>query len=229
MAVRTRTSARRRTRRDPQASRDLILAAAEGLFAKQGPDRVGLREVSRAAGVSHGLVSHYFGTYDALVEAALERRIAAIRAQVVTLLIDPDGTSPASPERGPHQGESDRLGAIFLRLSLAAADPITLRLFAWAALTGRLQNTDFFPARVQGLKILADAVENNLPVRGAKKPKRADVEFVVMTTVAMTFGWAIGKTAMLTALGHAESAARDEDFRARLADMLRLYLARPAK
>src|ERR1700733_1325987 len=71
-----------RVRRDPEAARELILAAAEHLFANQSPDVVGLKDVARVAGVSHALVSHYFGTYDRLVDAVLERRAALTRAGV---------------------------------------------------------------------------------------------------------------------------------------------------
>ncbi len=211
MAAPTRASTGKRVRRDPEASRDLILAAAERLFAQEGPDRVGLKEVARAAGVSHGLVSHYFGTYGALVELALERRLVGMRMQVLTLLAE-----------GP---PTDRPGAIISRLSAAASDPITLRLFAWALLTGRLRSAEFFPARLQGLRLVSDAVEKSLPP-DHPGPTRSDVEFVVMTTVAMTFGWAMGKAAMLAGLGRSESAAADDDFRARMTEMIRLYLER---
>ena len=50
-----------------------------------------MKDVARGAGVSHALVSHYFGTYDALVEAVLERRAEAIRRGGFADLVDPTG------------------------------------------------------------------------------------------------------------------------------------------
>ena len=65
---------KKRVRRSPDEARTLILDAADRVFAKKLPDAVGLKDVAREAGVSHALVTHYFGTYDGLVEATLERR-----------------------------------------------------------------------------------------------------------------------------------------------------------
>src|SRR5438128_2211734 len=64
----------------------LILDAADRVFERFMPDEVGLKEVAREAGVSHGLLTHYFGTYDALVEAALERRVERARAAILEKL-----------------------------------------------------------------------------------------------------------------------------------------------
>src|SRR5262249_27617645 len=72
-------SALPRRRRTPERARQEILDAAERVFARSQPDQVGLKEVAREAGVSHALITHYFGTYAGLLEAALERRIRATR------------------------------------------------------------------------------------------------------------------------------------------------------
>ena len=64
---------RPRRRRAPEVARQELLAAAERVFGRAQPDEVGLKEVAREAGVSHALVTHYFGTYAGLIEAALER------------------------------------------------------------------------------------------------------------------------------------------------------------
>ena len=69
-----------RQRRSPEDARTLILDAADRVFREQLPDAVGLREIAAAAGVSHGLVTHYFATYDGLVTAVITRRLEAARA-----------------------------------------------------------------------------------------------------------------------------------------------------
>src|SRR5689334_1414018 len=76
----------KRKRRDPVEAQKLILDAAERLFAREVPDRVGLKDVAREAGVSHALVSHYFGSYEALVEATLARAMSRARESVLAIL-----------------------------------------------------------------------------------------------------------------------------------------------
>ncbi|HZJ68032.1 MAG TPA: helix-turn-helix domain-containing protein [Kofleriaceae bacterium] len=48
-----------RVRRSPEEARTHILDAADAVFRDHLPDAVGLREIAVAAGVSHGLVTHY--------------------------------------------------------------------------------------------------------------------------------------------------------------------------
>src|SRR5262245_288147 len=78
-AKRTR-SPKPRTRRTPEDARTHILDAADAVFRDHLPDGVGLREIADAAGVSHGLITHYFSTYDGLVAAVIARRLEAARA-----------------------------------------------------------------------------------------------------------------------------------------------------
>src|SRR5438128_1297088 len=78
-----------RRRRPPELARQEILDAAERVFARFQPDQVGLKEVAREAGVSHALITHYFGTYAGLVEAALERRNRATREAALARLREP--------------------------------------------------------------------------------------------------------------------------------------------
>src|ERR1043165_9545887 len=66
---------RPRVRRTPEDARSHILDAADAVFRDQLPDAVGLREIAAAAEVSHGLVTHYFATYEGLVAAVIARRI----------------------------------------------------------------------------------------------------------------------------------------------------------
>ncbi|HHH11020.1 MAG TPA: TetR/AcrR family transcriptional regulator, partial [Sorangium sp.] len=79
----------RRVRRSPEEARSHILAAARRVFAVQGPDAVGLKEVAREARVSHGLITHYFGRYEALVEAVLEEAAWRTQMRIVERLRDP--------------------------------------------------------------------------------------------------------------------------------------------
>jgi TetR/AcrR family transcriptional regulator, repressor for neighboring sulfatase len=72
-----------RNRQQRRAVRETaILDAAWELFARSGPDGASLREVSRAAGCTHALVTRYHGSKDGLLGAVCERLTAGVRSIV---------------------------------------------------------------------------------------------------------------------------------------------------
>lgn len=85
-----------RTLREEQAgaTRELLLTAAERLFAEHGVYAVSNRQVSEAAGQGNNTaVGYHFGTKTDLVRAIVRRhstRIEEIRARLVADLTDPD-------------------------------------------------------------------------------------------------------------------------------------------
>jgi AcrR family transcriptional regulator len=202
---------KRRVRRDPAAAHELILAAAEHLFADRGPDAVGLKDVARAAGVSHALVSHYFGTYEQLVATALERRLALVRERVFAKLLDTQSEPGASE--------------LLERLWAALDDPTTLRLTAWALLTRRADDPRFLPTPDQApLRVIADAIEQRLASRKRGRSRRGDVEFTIVAALTMSYGYALLGPALRAALGTPSSTAARDDFRTRVVAMLEAYL-----
>lgn len=64
--------ARGRPRGGAQDTRTAILASAREAFAERGFERATLRHVAALAGVDPALIVYYFGTKEALLEAALE-------------------------------------------------------------------------------------------------------------------------------------------------------------
>jgi AcrR family transcriptional regulator len=72
-----------RTRRPPEQARSLILDAAAAEFLAQGMEGFRVAEVARQAGVSRPLVSHYFGSREALLEAVVDRLMLTIHAAVL--------------------------------------------------------------------------------------------------------------------------------------------------
>ena len=135
------SSARRR--RTPEEAREAILQAAEALLVEQGPDKVGLQAVARGAGVSHALVTHYFGTYEALVREVLVRRNALVAEEFQRLILGLQ--TPPEP------------GQLLERFFSVIREHGHGRLMAWALLTGRDEHLP--PARTQGLRLLVDALE----------------------------------------------------------------------
>ncbi len=57
--------------RDPEATREAILDAAQRMLARSGPEGVSLSEVARLAGVNRGTAYQHFETREGLIEATV--------------------------------------------------------------------------------------------------------------------------------------------------------------
>lgn len=75
-----RTNGKRPQRRNPEATRQKLLAAARREFADSGLAGARVDEIAARAGVNKQLVYHYFGDKDALYLAVLEWVYEEIRA-----------------------------------------------------------------------------------------------------------------------------------------------------
>jgi AcrR family transcriptional regulator len=202
-----------RRRRDPETARTEILDAAQRLLVESPPDAIGLKEVAKAAGVSHALVSHYFGTYGELVESVLFRRIRLHREQALARLAKP----------GALVDTRELLDVLFTLLD----DPVYLRLSLWALAGDRPLGKDSLPFREQGLRIVAEAVTEHIArerpdlERGAL---HARVELSLCIAHSTAYGYAVGKEAWLGALGREPSRAFDANLRDALATMLQSFV-----
>ena len=195
----------KRVRRSPEEARSVILDAAERVFADHLPDTVGLKEIGREAGVSHALVTHYFGTYSGLVEAALERRFQKLRESLVMeLFVDLD----------PNASARELLAVYRAAIARHASDPITVRLATWAMMSGRSSQEDFFTHRVQGLRLLTDALAQRTNVA------REELEFCLIASFALTVVWTVGGTTLASTLGKKKTKAFDAAFEARVSKMI---------
>lgn len=194
---------RPRTRRDPEASRELIHRAAAALLAEAGPDEVSVRAIAARAGVSHGLVTHYFGSYQALVREVLARKRQAALAQLVDRL-------------GAVEGEADGSRLLDPVLDFLM-DPVRLRLRAWLAARGADPTA---PGNVGLLlQVAAFHLDRLRARRGLPPLPVAVVEDVVRVVLAATQGFPH------TAAGRASREA-EARFRATLKDMILAFLAR---
>ena len=111
-----------------------LVAAARPLFAARGASEVSLREVAAAAGVNYGLIHHYIGTKDDLLELVLQRA----SAEWVDYFVD----APTVDDAVTHimRPKSSEYARIVARSILAGGAPEALlgRSPALAALSQRI-------------------------------------------------------------------------------------------
>jgi len=72
-----------------EVRRDLIISAAERVFAKKAFNMVTIRDIAKEAGISHALIYRYFPDQQSLFVEACIRRGAEI-VEFVNQLIDDD-------------------------------------------------------------------------------------------------------------------------------------------
>lgn len=197
-----------RTRRSPEDARTHILDAADAVFRDHLPDAVGLREVAAAAEVSHGLVTHYFATYDGLVSAVLARRLDAARTAAFAHL--------AQMTFG---GDDAPLLSVLIDL---LADRTLVRLLVWSLLSGR-------GAEVLGsdgqLGRFIDAMAARLATVNGEI-SRARLELSAMIALSAVTGWAVLDGAMDRAFGR-DAPVDLATLRVELQRMLRAYARAP--
>ena len=159
--TRDRQAARPRGRVEVEAA---ILASARALIAERGPAGVALRDIADAAGVNFGLVYHYFGTKDELLNAVYTH-----------------ATEQAASRLRELEHLDDALD-VLMRLG----DGTTARLVAWAALDGK------GPAELFGvspaLTVLAGLVQRDAAARGSRVTADEARVFAAFAMV-VALGW----------------------------------------
>ena len=190
-------------------ARQELLDAAERVFAHAQPDQVGLKEVARAAGTSHALITHYFGTYAGLIEATLERRVRALRERIFEQLRVPGAL--AKPE------------TLLDQLFDALEDPVHLRLMKWLVASERPGAAHAFALQERGLVLVAQHVAEAIDPQASAALRRA-LELTLVTAVAAAFGYAASKHALAGALGRVNSPELDGEVRRTLAGMIQAYV-----
>src|SRR5213592_2374635 len=76
----------KRLRRTPEEARRLILETAQALIARAGPEGLRLQEIAAAAGISHPLILHHFGSREGLVRALVQQAVAELRDKLVAAM-----------------------------------------------------------------------------------------------------------------------------------------------
>jgi TetR/AcrR family transcriptional regulator, repressor for neighboring sulfatase len=158
-----------------------IRASARKLIAERGPEGVALRDIADDAGVNFGLVYHYFGTKEQLLDDVYAR-----------------ATESAASRLRDVEHLDDVLGVL-----MTLGDGTTARLVAWAVLDGK-DPTGLFGVS-PALAVLADLVRRDAAEAGrAVSPDEARVFAAVAMVIAL--GWRLFGPMALTVAG-----ARSDD------------------
>jgi AcrR family transcriptional regulator len=80
----------KRVRRTPDEARRLILEAAQAAIARTGPEGLRLHDIAAAAGISHPLILHHFGSRAGLVRALTREAIAEFKDKLVAAMTERD-------------------------------------------------------------------------------------------------------------------------------------------
>jgi TetR/AcrR family transcriptional regulator, repressor for neighboring sulfatase len=201
-----RTSVKR-LRRTPEEARRLILETAQALIARAGPEGLRLQEIAAAAGISHPLILHHFGSREGLVRALVQQAVAELRDKLVAAM----GSAEHSLEQ--------ELDQVFD----AYRDGLAQRL-AWLATID--------PAgEAVGPTIMRDIADTLHARRVAAAPPgvvpdRADTESLVHLIAVAAFGDALVGTRLRRSAGLPPTRETERRFRAWLAALIRETSAR---
>lgn len=197
----------KRVRRNPEEARRVILEAAIRTISKQGPAACGLKDVASAAGVSHALVTHYFGTYEKLVEAAVEEAMTQRRERLVGRLLKLSHPTP------------DRMVELYMDIAL---EPWYGRLVSWALFNDQDASAAMLKRLVPQMKLMAAATEYVFTKDG-EAPPRDRVEALLVILWGAVVGYVAGNSFFWTALGRKPGPSRDRMVRDTLAMLAKSY------
>lgn len=134
---------RKRRARNPEATREAILAAAQTMLAKDGPEALSLSKVAHLAGVNRGTAYQHFETREKLVAAAIEwvsdqmfEAVFGARTADGERLLDEPDTLEVTDRLGHYAMENPELCRIWLLQLLASPNPSQDRF--WREYSGSL-------------------------------------------------------------------------------------------
>jgi AcrR family transcriptional regulator len=197
----------KRLRRTPEEARRLILEAAQTLIATTGPEGLRLQDIAAAAGISHSLILHHFGSREGLVRALTRQTVAELRDKLVAAM--------ASSEYSVEQ-QLDRVFDAF-------RDGLAQRL-AWLA------TIDPGGGAEGAQLILRDIADRLHDRRIATAPPgaevtRGDTDALIHLIATAAFGDALYGAQLHRSAGLPATSETDRSFRLWLAALIRAHSA----
>ena len=198
----------KRQRRTPEEARRLILEAAQALIVTTGPEGLRLQDIAAAAGISHPLILHHFGSREGLVRALTRQAVAELRDKLVAAM--------ASSEYSVEE-QLDRVFNAF-------RDGLAQRL-AWLATVDPGSGTE-------GNQLIMRDIADTLHARRvARAPPgvaitRDDTDALIHLVATAAFGDALYGAQLRRSAGLPATSETDRSFRLWLAGLIRAHSAR---
>jgi len=198
----------KRQRRTPEEARRLILEAAQALIVTTGPEGLRLQDIAAAAGISHPLILHHFGSREGLVRALTRQAVAELRDKLVAAM--------ASSEYSVEE-QLDRVFNAF-------RDGLAQRL-AWLATVDPGSGTE-------GNELIMRDIADTLHARRvARAPPgvaitRDDTDALIHLVATAAFGDALYGAQLHRSAGLPATSETDRSFRLWLAGLIRAHSAR---
>jgi TetR/AcrR family transcriptional regulator, repressor for neighboring sulfatase len=197
----------KRVRRTPEEARRLILETAQALIASTGPEGLRLQDIAAAAGISHPLILHHFGSREGLVRALTRQAVAELRDNLVAAM--------ASGEYSIEE-QLDRVFDAF-------RDGLAQRL-AWLATAGT-------GGGAEGTQMIMRDIADRLHARRtATAPPgaaiaRGDTDSLIYLVATAAFGDALFGAQLRRSAGLPTTSETDRHFRLWLAALIRAHTA----
>ena len=197
----------KRQRRTPEEARRLILEAAQALIVTTGPEGLRLQDIAAAAGISHPLILHHFGSREGLVRALTRQAVAELRDKLVAAM--------ASSEYSVEE-QLDRVFNAF-------RDGLAQRL-AWLATVDPGSGTG-------GNQLIMRDIADTLHARRvARAPPgvaitRDDTDALIHLVATAAFGDALYGAQLRRSAGLPATSETDRSFRLWLAALIRAHSA----
>ena len=173
-------------KRNAERTKTAILRAARRLFAKRGISAVSIRDIAKAAGVSHGLVQQYFGTREHMIAEIIRNEI-----EEFSKLLPPD---PAVKTKFTLEDIRATLNAGETRFRDYA------RLITRAELTGVKPEKMLDPAIPTPAMALANSIRD-LQAESPQSSTRMDPQLVSAYINASLFAFATLSPWLMTSVG----------------------------
>ena len=199
----------KRRRRTPEEARRLILETAQALIASTGPEGLRLQDIAAAAGISHPLILHHFGSREGLVRALTRHAAAELRDKLVAAMASSDYSL---------EQQLDRVFDAF-------RDGLAQRL-AWLMTVdpgGRAEQTEMIMRDISD-KLHARRISTSPPGTAVE---RSDTDALVHLVATAAFGDALFGAHLHRSAGLAVTSETDRRFRLWLAALIRAHATSP--
>ncbi len=192
-------------RRDPEATRQAILEAAETLFVERGPSATATSAVARRAGVTKSLIHHHFGSKEDLWKEVRKRHFERYYEAQIEMLQSADGTADLL---------RDSVVAYFRFLQV---DPEAVRFLSWRFIEDEDPCLELEEELFElGMKRIRQAQESG--------ELRADLEpiSIIKAFLGMIFHWHQSKRFLCQIMGeNCDPDAMDETY---IDDVVKIFM-----